>query len=878
MAAAITGSKSFTGTAVNDAPTATNLSAAEAYTEDTSKNLTDIVVSDVDSATVTATLTLSNTAAGSLSTATSGAVTSTYVVGTGVWSASGAIADVNALLAGVTFNPTLNFNSNFTLATSVSDGVAAAITGSKSFTGTAVNDAPVLDASKTPVLSGVNTSVVTPTGAVGTLVSALVDLNPPVGGNDNVTDPDTAPLTGIALTATSGTGTWFYSINGGGTWVAVGAVASNSALLLSADANTRLYYESGTAGTVTNAITFRAWDQTSGSAGSKVDTSTNGTATAFSTATDTANITVTAADVTPPTLNSITSTGLSNGAGSTATLTFTFSEAVTGFTLSDIVSSNLTRATISNLTTTDSIVWQATATRGASSGSVQVSVANGSFTDNAGNSGTGLTSANLPAGIAGEPINFGLTDPSVDPSQSITVTVSGLPSGWTVNGGTNNGDGSWTTVTNHPSALTVTSPAIFSGALMLDINMSWVNADGSTTSSYVASNIEAYAPGSPIFAVSADDHLTGSSGNDTFVFAQPIARDVIHSFDAAHDKIDLIGFTGVSDFASLVMADDANGNAVVTMANGSTITVMGVHAADLGAGNFEFNVEPMVVNTGLMTIADGAILPLGGLIANSGTIALGSTGSGTSLQILVESVRLQGGGQVVLSDDAHNVIYGGAANATLINHDNTISGAGQLGGGQMTLVNEGTIVANGSNALVIDTGSNTVLNSGTMEATGSGGLAVHSDLANTTGLLWANDGGLLLSGNVDGTGSGYALISGHGLVEFGAASSEDVSFAVGLGDGNGTLKLGASASFSGTVSGFNAGDALDFADVLSGADTTLVFAANADNTGGLLTLSDGTHTASVNLAGQYTAAEFQMSADLLGGTMLTLLKPLEPVV
>ena len=142
VAPAITGTKAFTGTAVNDAPTATNLSAAESYTEDTPLNLTDIVVSDVDSAKVTATLTLSNVAAGSLSTATSGAVTSTYIAGTGVWTASGAIADVNALLAGVTFTPAANFNGSFSIATSVSDGVAPAITGTKAFTGTAVNDAP----------------------------------------------------------------------------------------------------------------------------------------------------------------------------------------------------------------------------------------------------------------------------------------------------------------------------------------------------------------------------------------------------------------------------------------------------------------------------------------------------------------------------------------------------------------------------------------------------------------------------------------------------------------------------------------------------------------------------------------------------------------
>ena len=112
------------------------------YTEDTALNLTDIVVSDVDSATVTATLTLSNPAAGSLTTATSGAVTSTYNAGTGVWTASGAIADVNTLLAGVTFTPAANFNGNFTIATSVYDGVAPASPARKAMTGTAVNDAP----------------------------------------------------------------------------------------------------------------------------------------------------------------------------------------------------------------------------------------------------------------------------------------------------------------------------------------------------------------------------------------------------------------------------------------------------------------------------------------------------------------------------------------------------------------------------------------------------------------------------------------------------------------------------------------------------------------------------------------------------------------
>jgi trimeric autotransporter adhesin len=122
------------------APTATNLSAAEAYTEDAARNLVDIVVADADSANTTVTLTLSNLAAGSFNTGTSGTVTSTYNAATGVWTASGAIASVNTLLAALTFTPTANFNGNFTVATSVTDGVNPAVTGSKAFTGTKVND------------------------------------------------------------------------------------------------------------------------------------------------------------------------------------------------------------------------------------------------------------------------------------------------------------------------------------------------------------------------------------------------------------------------------------------------------------------------------------------------------------------------------------------------------------------------------------------------------------------------------------------------------------------------------------------------------------------------------------------------------------------
>ena len=220
VAPAITGTKAFTGIAVNDAPTATNLSASESYTEDTQLNLTDIVVSDIDSASVTATLTLSNVAAGSLTTATSGAVTSTYIAGTGVWTASGAIADVNALLAGVTFTPAANFNGSFSIATSVSDGVAPAITGTKAFTGTAVNAAPVA----TNLSAAESYTEDTPLNLIDIVVSDA----------DSANVTATLTLSNVAAgsltTATSGAVTSTY-IAGTGVWTASGAIADVNALL-----------------------------------------------------------------------------------------------------------------------------------------------------------------------------------------------------------------------------------------------------------------------------------------------------------------------------------------------------------------------------------------------------------------------------------------------------------------------------------------------------------------------------------------------------------------------------------------------------------------------------------------------------------------------
>ncbi len=205
----------------------------------------------------------------------------------------------------LTYTAAANFSGTDTFTYVASDG-SLSDTATVTINVTPVNDAPVL-ADTVVALAAETEDAGAPSGAVGTLVNTLVA---------GVSDVDVGALQGIAVTAADTTqGTWWYSTNNGTNWNALGAVSNASARLLAADANTRIYFEPTTLnwnGTLPAAITFRAWDRTSGANGGTVDTSTNGGTSAFSTPTDTASLLVNPIND-PPTITS-------NGAGATASV------------------------------------------------------------------------------------------------------------------------------------------------------------------------------------------------------------------------------------------------------------------------------------------------------------------------------------------------------------------------------------------------------------------------------------------------------------------------------------------------------------------------------------------------------------------------------
>lgn len=135
---------SITVNNVNEAPSATNMSSIAAYDEDAaSVALADIVVTDIDDLktpqNMTATLTLADTDAGSLTVSGS----ATYTAGSGVWTITDTLPAVNAALAAVAFVPAANYDVDSSISTRVrdQDGLGPA-DGTITLDVTAVNDAP----------------------------------------------------------------------------------------------------------------------------------------------------------------------------------------------------------------------------------------------------------------------------------------------------------------------------------------------------------------------------------------------------------------------------------------------------------------------------------------------------------------------------------------------------------------------------------------------------------------------------------------------------------------------------------------------------------------------------------------------------------------
>jgi hypothetical protein len=146
-----------------------------------------------------------------------------------------------------------------------------------------------------------------------------------------------------------------------------------------------------------------------------------------------------------------------------------------------------------------------------------------------------------------------------------------------------------------------------------------------------------------------------------------------------------------------------------------------------------------------------------------------------------------------------------------------------------------------------------------------------TDRAGNAANLSGADVSLGLGVNADPNGvacpsRGCLSLGGSAEIELFGPSRNHVAFASGS---TGTLQLDDSAQFIGTVAGLATGNFLDLADIAFGAGTTLSYAPNRFDTAGVLSVTDGSHTANIVLWGHYVAANFVMSNDGGGHVLIT---------
>lgn len=205
----------------------TNLDAAESCPGNYHVALTPIVLTS-NNPPVTATISWSNSGGspGSINTATAGATTSTFgTISTGIegWSATGTVADVNTLLSGLTFTPTIGYLSNFIMAVNINDDVSVN-SGAKAITMTAAIvpiEASDLSTSESCLVNG--SVVLTPIYITGNYspVTATISWSS-VGGTRGSIN------TGTVGSTTSSFGTISSGIVG---WQATGPISDVNGLL-----------------------------------------------------------------------------------------------------------------------------------------------------------------------------------------------------------------------------------------------------------------------------------------------------------------------------------------------------------------------------------------------------------------------------------------------------------------------------------------------------------------------------------------------------------------------------------------------------------------------------------------------------------------------
>jgi fibronectin-binding autotransporter adhesin len=236
-----------------------------------------------------------------------------------------------------------------------------------------------------------------------------------------------------------------------------------------------------------------------------------------------------------------------------------------------------------------------------------------------------------------------------------------------------------------------------------------------------------------------------------------------------------------------------------------------------------------------------------GTLTNSGTFNL----TQGTLKFASSSATLTGGGTLTLGNSGGTetgVIDVGAGDTGMLsNANNTITGYGNVGNGTLTLVNHGTINANGtvsSGTLTVQPGSGGMTNTGTLEATNQATLVLRGTINNSGGKIQA-------LGESGGTVNATVQLAAGTVVNGGTLNTTTVGSNVGVIENTGTVTL------NGVT---NNGTYTDTAGMTTKLDGTITNSGRVTLSGSTLSLGN-----SVTLSGTGTVVLSNSTANLITG-------------
>jgi autotransporter passenger strand-loop-strand repeat protein len=395
-----------------------------------------------------------------------------------------------------------------------------------------------------------------------------------------------------------------------------------------------------------------------------------------------------------------------------------------------------------------------------------------------------------------------------------------------------------------------------SAASAFDVNVDGgvvaVEAGGYTSYSFVNSGHEVIAAGGASYdtTIYGGDQLVG--GDSFYTFVAPGGTEVVES----------AGFSELATISGGVQVVFGDSFYALTEAGGTQV-VWGSGAltydGGVSSGGFEFAVTGGIAEYN--TIYAGATE----FVVSAGSAEyefiygteVVSNSEVTSTFVLAGGVQVINGGgyaacSYVYDSGTMFVENGGSGEGTTV-----YSGGNEyLYGGD----DDFSVVYAGGNMFVESGGvaGFAVLSGGTQQIA-SGGYADETDV---------------YSGGYQGVSSGGVAVStfiySGGIMEVAKGASVSGSV-ITFGTSGGYLLLDDSQHFSGVISGLdsnpgNGADTnyLDLRDIVYGASTHLSWTQASGS--GTLTVTDGSHTANLDLLGTFTLSDFRMSVDAVGGT------------